>query len=1366
MVSRVYVRKVNPASGATMATYMLPLHLPTPSGIPNNSQQVMDFRLADDNFAYILIAQYNIPGGTTAFSSSYTSEMVLVRISLSPLNQVWSRAIGTGPVCSTSPLLVKDWPFRLKVNTAGDAFVSKIKGEQYASVTSCILGYRGNREIEIVKYNSSGTTIFTTLIPFTMPIGTCTCGILLPILNDPYDIVLPDNPGDDFAVITVANDNVTGSVFWTWIYYLNPGTGVVTTTIAHEPSTLSAFDVRGYDGVFGPDGSLYVTGQVTIPSLGQPQLWLAKFNPARVLAWERYQSYSTPLSMGTGAEILFDKGALYVVGSATTSPISIPTFLSNTDILAAKFDAATGSQLWYTVLAGADNKRDLGKNIRLSCNGRALYVTGTENAYVSTSPVNRHDWRLACLDAITGSILGSSLINNGDVDVPFDMELTAANEPVVCGMSKAPGSTPLPVPLTDYALGSYVVTSYDSINPGTGSTTLIPNYIDPGDYSSLNWIEGLTVKYTPVTPCSAGGGFTVLSGALTSAVYTGLNIYFPASATINAGVTVEFRDCNVLFDAGTGIEINKKGKLVVDHSLLSSCAPCGKMWNGILVHGEPTADHTTPSVHGIVEIKNNSRLENALTGVWINENALLYANDSYFDNNKVAIRFGPQLFVIAGVPFNNMSQVRNNEFRTTGYLTDPAQVDAYGRRLGTVNFIELIQVYGLFITGNRFTNVVPHFFQADVRGTGIRSQNSSYYVMEDPGTGNGNRFTDLFQGIHDIDGSYFRPIRVHQNAFEGVFRGVCLRGGNMKDVYENTFTEIPGPEVVTTGPFTGSVLNSWGVDVFSNTDCRIFSNLFSTLHNRPPFLPMPVGVVLENTWNTSAPVVFGNTFRGKMTCELNTLSNPLAQIQCNDFNDNSAIAYWDLAVTAPTGSNSTLMDQGICMFSGIPGPRSNDFAPGTPLNIVTGSLNLYACPVGCTNPSLTQIGYNYAGIFGSMNIPRNYTTALWNVPPVSCGIEPTDNCLGPIQLMPASGLPLLAAYQIAEDSVEALFDNGNTAGLLAAIQPSSSYGIAALRNLLLSASPLSDTVLLALIHRTPSLPSGHVRTILVANAPLSTRIMDALDAAPGLLSPGQRSQVELANQVLAGSYRAQLFSMLGSYEFQFRYTIGDLLRHYASVNRPDSAAWLLNMYPTVPNTCLYVPVLAPSDSATACAALCGISPTCTQVADYKLLQQTLVQLVAAGHPLSDLTSSQRSILAGISGHLTPAGQLAAVILDEIGYQPYLRSLVLPEDGMSSSKTEETLNLVVPVMQDDITAIYPNPAGDYFFVECDLFSEEANYAFSVVSLFTGQEIIHQDIHGMLDNELFISCSDWNSGIYLVRLCKNGVPVANQKLSVVR
>jgi hypothetical protein len=130
-----------------------------------------------------------------------------------------------------------------------------------------------------------------------------------------------------------------------------------------------------------------------------------------------------------------------------------------------------------------------------------------------------------------------------------------------------------------------------------------------------------------------------------------VDMTFGSNMRIDPGVTVTIKS-DIAMLPESRITVRQGGKLVLDGGSL--IGTCGQLWEGITVLGNSTASQELPGM-GVVELKNDARIENALCAItvgqkvysshtswyWGNTGGIVKASNSSFLNNKCDVIFHP-----------------------------------------------------------------------------------------------------------------------------------------------------------------------------------------------------------------------------------------------------------------------------------------------------------------------------------------------------------------------------------------------------------------------------------------------------------------------------------------------------------------------------------------------------------------------------------------------------------------------------------------------------------------------------------------------------------------------------------------------------
>jgi hypothetical protein len=243
----------------------------------------------------------------------------------------------------------------------------------------------------------------------------------------------------------------------------------------------------------------------------------------------------------------------------------------------------------------------------------------------------------------------------------------------------------------------------------------------------------------------------------------------------------------------TRIIIEPGSKLILDGGIITNT--CGDLWQGIEVWGDPLASQHTPLYHGMVQIINGGRIENAVIGVRAGssdtpgkEGGIVLATDAEFVNNGICVMYDPYAFT-------NSGHFTNCTFERSGPLLGQGDT-------GVFSLVELNDVHYVKFTNCNFINNtdIPHM------GNGINSFNSIFRVLGECTNYSGNNctewdygsFSNLEYGIYATAANATDFAYIKHTDFTDNYKGVYLSGMTGALVMDCNF-EINTPFVTDGG---------------------------------------------------------------------------------------------------------------------------------------------------------------------------------------------------------------------------------------------------------------------------------------------------------------------------------------------------------------------------------------------------------------------------------------------------------------------------------------------------------------------------------------------------------------------------------------
>ena len=422
------------------------------------------------------------------------------------------------------------------------------------------------------------------------------------------------------------------------------------------------------------------------------------------------------------------------------------------------------------------------------------------------------------------------------------------------------------------------------------------------------------------------------------------------------------------------ITVQKGGKMTItNQAVLRGNACTNDYWKGIRVLGDGTG-HTgnIPQVnfntghYGWLRVFNGSTIQDAQIGIANTDDDLSTANAGGIISCTASnlIDNGQGVFLIPVKKYNNCSIITDNQFSFTKTYNYPYLSGSLTQQIGMV---AVLTRFSNNLQNNRFVNTTNNNIidlgtgyvllscRANIGGSGLYDG-----ITE---------FSNLFKGIDAYNlWALEDQIKVHDNDFEQVHKGVSLNNGVFSGVFNNSFTNIQNGD--NTGPGTAYGVyarNTYGIQIANNNfACSAPNN--NGLQN--------IGVVLDNTGsyqNTLVNNSFSGNF-GRATTFINTNKNVLAD--CNLYALNNNIDWY---------INGFLNDQGVCI---VPTPelaRRNSFHQYLP------GINYYNISRvfdGTWFNYVGQVGFNPQFVAGGVSVDNTCpaTEAVSH-----CTLNP-DNC--------------------------------------------------------------------------------------------------------------------------------------------------------------------------------------------------------------------------------------------------------------------------------------------------------------------------------------------------------------------------------------
>ncbi|MDT8412892.1 MAG: T9SS type A sorting domain-containing protein [Vicingaceae bacterium] len=557
-----------------------------------------------------------------------------------------------------------------------------------------------------------------------------------------------------------------------------------------------------------------------------------------------------------------------------------------------------------------------------------------------------------------------------------------------------------------------------------------------------------------------------------SETWTG-NKSVKSNLTIKSGATLTLLNGILNMPKNGKIIIEKGARLIVNGALITNL--CGEMWGGIEVRGDMNLSQYVSGAQGVLDILNNSTIENARFAVHTSEHdvnnnyiwgtfgGIVRVRDSHFKNNYHGIDFGPyQNFnPFTNAPANDLSFVNNTTFTwdDNGNMVD----------LGILPYshIGMWNSHGIQLRGNKFRNdaSITTYSVLD-RGRGIVSFDAEFRLdrrctsLTFPCSSYDNStFNNLTYGIQAENSNAFNSFVVNYADFVN-----CLRGAYLKNV---DYAEIVNSTFDIAEEFFGSP--SYGIYLDNCNGYEIEENNFFTTAGNATY-----GIYTKAS-GTTANEIYNNQLNNlQIANQTEGVNGILVGIpnglvfRCNQ-NSNTNTA--DIAVTTGVVNKN----QGNC---------NNDQNPANNLFAGTATNDIWL------NSSMPFMDYYHSS--GNAQLVPTNNFPFGAVITTDCNTSTFNqsvNCSSRQQVVsnPTGLLANLSTLRIQQQTLTDVIDNGNTKALVDLINSTAPDW--QIKNELMAASPyLSEQVLVAMLLKSSALPDWVVQQVLYANVPLTDKV--------------------------------------------------------------------------------------------------------------------------------------------------------------------------------------------------------------------------------------------------------------------------------------
>lgn len=805
------------------------------------------------------------------------------------------------------------------------------------------------------------------------------------------------------------------------------------------------------------------------------------------------------------------------------------------------------------------------------------------------------------------------------------------------------------------------------------------------------------------------------------------------------------------------IHVQKGGLLILDGGIITNACK-DEQWGGVIVYGSSTQPQTL-NYQGMIEIKNNGKIENALVGIHCKNakdedggsigtslysgGGIILANNANFYNNSIAVCF--EKYALSSA----------SRFRLCNFVTnDELFTDA------TFNcFIRMNEVNGVTFTGCSLKNEQSSV-AIENRGKGIYSYNSFFMVDQYTSPtlpAQKTSFNDLWYGIYALGQKGGRTFSIQNTDFNYNERGIFAIGVDVINIRNSHFfMKFYNPFVTETKS---------GIYLDKCTGYIIEENDFHTTLSSPGLIDY--GIYINSSGEANNTIYKNKFFDNKygiaaLDKNRNKDGSAGLMLKCNEFNN----LKMDIVVMK-TEPLSTGM--GIASTQG-----TNE------INCEYPAGNLFS------NPSPPVTGYySIHNDGGSIVYTHHNTSSNYPVRPsvvtertvtrISTGFDYTESCCPP---HPSGGggvgridgvtLSYKTEAEATTQTLITLIDDGDTGEKVMDVNSAAPAEALLMRNNLLQTSPyVSDTVIKTAINREELLNNAMLRDIMVANphSAKSENLMQELDMRLEPMPENMKDEILEGVFVLSAK---ELMEAKRDMNMQFyNYGFNRLLSASFTDSIPVSIDTLMTLLAAdgsaeslMRQAWLY---LENGDTTSALNKwnTIGNEIPLTELELAELSQQqTFMQWLVENQPIDTLDMEPlNNFLLYSSPVVTATARGILVFNNLLEYnEPYL------EPDLTKS-TEVRLPRVKPVnLEDTYLKLYPNPANDFITIEYNTGNVDGTNYIEIIDE-TGKKVDTRMLNHN-SGQLILEIQSFKPGNYITKLMAGNKIVGKSKFMISR
>jgi hypothetical protein len=825
------------------------------------------------------------------------------------------------------------------------------------------------------------------------------------------------------------------------------------------------------------------------------------------------------------------------------------------------------------------------------------------------------------------------------------------------------------------------------------------------------------------------------------------------------------------------------GKLIVNGGTLTNgCS--NAFWEGVEVRGHSNLSQT-PANQGVVELKNNARINHAKCGIrtaevvigdetwgynWSSTGGIIKAENSMFLNNIKDVEFLSYNNIHNN---NNQSIEYNNVSKFSGcrFLVDEelAGISSLNCR------VSLFEVDGVHFTNSEFEIAQTSPYSQNIAGSGIYSLASSPIVsstcncpLNAFNEGNPSDITaqTLFTTSSDYshpslfrnfkygirlsgDGGIQNPV-IRNSVFQDNQYGIWVGAQNATTIYRNKF-KIPDLHLIEqcAGVFLGKC-NHYNVsrNVFEGEENSQYNSVGVYVKDSPEnaneiylndFDYLKYGIIAEGDQAENSPVLGG------------------LQLLCGKYSN----VTWSNSVIPNLGQTfaEIAIDQGHQTYPQI--TASSDLAGNLFANASTSAspFSDYFNCMGCniikyhahdsnSNSAVVPDNITSNVLVDENNIPF---TSRWNACPVEHALLPEKSLL--VELVELND----SIINVEKAQYYQLIDGGQTGAVVGFISNPNNSSALIRENLLPLCPYLSVTALDTLLDRTASMNPWHLSELLIACSPLDPVVLKRINneiALPsyflGLINEYQdggneRLQKETAIKA-ANINKNRAFGKL----LELELSNDTLVRNYSEMEA------LFETNSDMSESVMLYEIYRAQGKFEEASTVYEAYLRDTLSAEENALNDIIFEISNnGGYAFAD--SSQQQALQSLLNSEESIRMQVKSALELITKEPFECEFLYPEIPKSKvNRMDEEPNRI------SLLEVYPNPVSEDFTVGFVLPSDQQN---SALNIYNSQGQLIDQIDLSKDNGIhYLNARNWQAGLYILDLIVYGKVVESKSVVV--